>query len=235
MKRSSPPSRPSPPFSRDPKGSASPAVIASLLVALALALCAPLLGRTIVVDSLVCDRMAAIADVAPRQSWAMHEVHAGVFTTTSITLTQGRSFLMRFALGNIPPGQRIAHAELIVPVTGYAGNEPRFYLWRVLADWGPGVCHLYRTARPDKVTWTKPGARGPSSDRATRPTDIVRLTASGEIVINVAEDVALWYSGAAANHGWLFSVEDPGTSVLLQSPVWDGQATWRLRLTYEPQ
>ena len=193
-------------------------------------------ARTIIMNaSDACDRMAGIDEAAPRQGWAMHESSTGVYTNSVLRLQAKRRFLFRFALDEIPKDQRIAHAELILPMNWLAGNEPRFYLWRVLADWGPGACWDYASQIPKKTEWTRKGASGPSSDRATRPTDIIRLTQVEEITINVTEDVALWYSGRAPNRGWMLSVEDPGVQVQFVSPAWGGGSQWKLRLTYEPK
>lgn len=221
------------------------AAIGALLVAPA-----PVAARTVLLTIDDCDRAAAIHAEAPRLSWAArrHGSYSSPapehdpFLTDTVRLTEASAMLMRFDLEAIPPGQRIVHAELVVPVAGVGGNEPRFYLWRLLADWGAGVSHAYRRVEPGedgelvKQPWQRPGARGISSDRATRPTDIVRVTEDerAEKVINVTEDVELWYDQRAANHGWLFSVEDPEVSVDLDSPVYHEAERWTLRITYEP-
>lgn len=193
-------------------------------------------ARTIIMDARDCDRMASIAEAAPRQSWAMNERSTGTFDTARVHLAPQRSLLIRFPLSKIPSKQRIAHAELLLPLVDFGGNEPRFYLWRIIANWGAGVSYLNRLAVPDVKPWVKPGARGHSSDRATRPTDIVRLTERKEVAINVTEDVNLWYSGIANNNGWMLSVEDPEVAVYFASPLWEGSdQTWKLRITYEPQ
>lgn len=192
-------------------------------------------AKTIVMDATACERMAGISKVAPRQSWALNQARPGYFNNTHVVLAKGQSFLVQFPLDRIPAGHRIAHAELILPIAGRSGNEPRFYLWRLLADWGVGVSHLYRKVAKEKVEWTRPGAGGISSDRATRPTDVVRVTKNGKNVVNVTEDVELWYAGAADNNGWLLTVEDVGTSVTISSPVYTGQKAWKLRITYEPK
>lgn len=193
-------------------------------------------AKTVVLTAESCDRMAAISEAAPRQSWAMNERVSGEFDTSRVQLAEGHSFLVRFSLAAIPPGQRIAHGELTLPVADFAGNEPRFYVWRLLAAWDAGVCHQYRSARPKLLAWTKPGARGLSSDRATRPTDIVRV-AKSPVTVNVTEDVLLWYTGGAQNNGWMLTVEDPALAVYLTSPVasMDGRRAWKLRITYEPR
>ena len=192
-------------------------------------------AKTLIITPQSSDRIAGIAEPAPRQSLAMNEVASGVFDTSRVQLAQDHSFLICFSLANIPAGQRIAHAELMLPVTELVGNEPRFYLWRLIGPWAGGVCYDYRGV-PPKMAWTKPGARGLSSDRATRPTDIVRPTAPGEVTINVTEDVALWYTQSASNEGWIITVEDPQLKVYLTSPLAGPEArrAWKLRITYEP-
>jgi len=193
-------------------------------------------ARTIILDGRDCDQVAAIAEAAPRQSWAMNERSTGAFDTARVHLVPQRSLLLRFPLAKIPPKQRIAHAEFVLPLIDFGGSEPRFYLWRLIANWGPGVSYLYRSTLPRPQPWMKPGGRGHSSDRATRPTDIVRLTEKKEIAINVTEDVSLWYSGIAKNNGWMLSVEDPEVAVYFASPLMEGaDQAWKLRITYEPQ
>jgi hypothetical protein len=142
--------------------------------------------------------------------------------------------MIRFPLDRIPQDHRIAHAELILPVQEPKGNQPRVYLWRVIGGWGRGACWSHRRTVPEKVPWTHPGAAAIGRDRAPEPTGTKRLTQRGPVVVNVTEDVALWHRGAADNHGWLLSVEDPGVQVWLASPVWRHQKDWTLRITHEP-
>ena len=200
-----------------------------------LAIAMPASARTIVIDANEADKMAVISDAAPRMSWMAYEACTSVYTTSHIDLVPGRSFLIRFALSKIPAGQQITFAELILPVQFHVKTDPRFYLWRVLPDWGPGVSHLYRMTLPVKVEWAVPGARGVSSDRATRPSAVVRVRASGEQVINVTGDIELWYTGAAPNHGWMLTLEDPEIFIRFASPAWDAMSAWKLRITYEPE
>lgn len=190
---------------------------------------------TLVLDGTVIDRVAGISEAAPRQSLALTESAPDMSANTEVGLIRGRSLLLRFPLDSIPKGNRIVHAELIVPVIWGYGTEPRFYVWRLLADWGPGVSHLHRRTLPKPILWTRPHAAGISSDRATRPTDIVRASVTENKTINVTEDVELWHTGAAANHGWLFTVEDPDISIRMYSPSVSYQAMWKLRITYEPE
>ena len=194
-------------------------------------------ARTVVIDAAEIDRAGAIADDAPRMSWAGYQPWtATIYHSNAVDLMPGHSMLVRFPITKIPAGQKITSAELIVPVEGIGGNDVRFYLWRLLPEWGHGVCHLYRSTRPAKSPWTVSGVRGVATDRAVQPTAIVRLTAVGEQAINVTEDVELWYTGAVPNNGWMFTVEDSGTFVRIPSPTLADRAqTWRLRITYEPE
>lgn len=206
-----------------------------LLWTMALLLAGPAVARTIVLDGQAADRMAAISETAPRQGWAGFERSPGRFDMVQIDLRSDSSFLIRFTLDAIPPGQRVTHAELIVPSIWVTGNAVRFHVWRLSAEWGPGVCHLYRLMRPKPVPWAVAGARRGGADRAILPSAVVPVTQAGLHVVNVTEDVALWYTGAAPAHGWLFTVEEPGHVVRLGSPAWDKIADWKLRITYEPE
>ncbi|HEY8665210.1 MAG TPA: hypothetical protein VIL86_01035 [Tepidisphaeraceae bacterium] len=209
---------------------------ASLAAWLLLLAAAGAQGRTIFLDFHDFDQIGGIAEAAPRQSLAFGEGPTAAFSNGQVALTPQVRFLVRYALDKVPAGNQIVYAELIVPATNIGGTEPRFYLWRMLADWGPGVCYAYRSARPEKVNWAKPGAGGIGSDRAAAPTDIPRIVQAGQVTINVTEDVEMWYSGAAKNNGWIFTVEDPGTIVILASPLWNPiPGSWRLRITYEPK
>lgn len=193
-------------------------------------------GRTLVLEaSSTADRMAAIAEDAPRMSWAAYMPWPGIYYGSAMDLQQGRGLLIRFPLESIPQGQRITHAELIFTIHLTSGPEPRLYIWRLLADWGVGVCHQYRMIRPQPVEWIVPGARGSSLDRAIRPTAVPRIQGPGERVVNVTEDVEIWYTGAAPNQGWIITVEDPGVLVRTACPLYDTATQWKLRVTYEPE
>ena len=78
------------------------------------------------------------------------------------------------------------------------------------------------------------GRRGVAKDRAARPSAVFRSAGVGEKTVNVTEDVELWYSGGAANHGWMLGVEDAEGFVRSAAPVWSGP-DWKLRITYEPE
>jgi hypothetical protein len=193
----------------------------------------PAPAKTVVLTDEDCELMAAISASAPTLSWAGYEGSTGNFAPVYIQLTKGEAFLIRYPIEKvIPKGQRITQAEWIVPVV-YCASEQKLYVHRLLGDWGVGVCHKYRSVRPKPVEWTKPGATGPSSDRAIKPSATVRVKDIGDTTINVTQDVELWYGGAAKNSGWMLTVED-NSFLRFSSPVWTSHGNWKLRITYEP-
>lgn len=195
----------------------------------------PARARTIVITDTACDKMAMIAAVAPRMSWAYRptEPEQG-FNSDGILLRPEAAFLIRFPLDAIPKDQRIVKAELLVPLGQFHKPGPRVFVHRVLADWGPGVCWLYRETRPVKVPWAAAGCAGSSTDRAPRPTATLRPEKPGEFAVNVTEDVERWNSGGTPNNGWMFTCDDD-TLVGLPSPIWSAPNSWKLRITYEPR
>ena len=211
-------------------------------------------GRTITLDSSASDAMAMICAAAPRLSWAGYEAKPGLFSPAELHLDSGRSLLMHYNLQEIPAGMRVVKAEWIIPVEAVSPPEVRLYVWRMSAEWGPGVCHDYRMVDSKAVPWAAPGGRGSGADRSAKPVAIVRAVAEAEasarnkkrppevlpvatgvLTVNVTEEVSLWLSGAVPNYGWMISVEDAGSQAHLPSPIGRGRSTWRLRITYEPQ
>jgi hypothetical protein len=208
-----------------------------LLTAIVLLIAAaPLSARTIVLTDEDCDDMAVISEDTPNLSWAMYESSTSVWSNYVMQFTSKRAVLIRYPLDKIPKGQRITSAEWVVPLTYIAGT-PHWHLRRVLVDWGIGVCHKYRQTYPKKVKWSKPGARGISSDRALKPTAKAKLTEVKDVAFNVTEDVELWYAGGAANNGWILSEENDGITQISGplSPWVSGKGKWKLRITYEPK
>jgi hypothetical protein len=194
-------------------------------------------ARTIELGDYDCDRMAVISPQAPLSGWAATELGPGEFTTTLLDLRAERAFLVRFPLTRIPEGQRIARAEWVLPIglISTTGAAPKLFIRRILGEWGTGVSHEFRMRRPKELKWTQPGAAGVSTDRAAQPSAVVAVPNMGELVVNVTEDVELWYTGVAENQGWIVTVEDPTVLVRLNSPLWSGMGTYKLRITYEPE
>jgi hypothetical protein len=196
-------------------------------------------ARTIVVSSEDCERMAVIDAKAPRLSWANYQLDRGIFTNQyHLNLSGERAFLICFPIDQIPKEQKITKAELLVPMM-YLDGEQRLQLRRIVGDWGAGVSHQYRMIRPEKKEWAKPGVADTKLDAV--PSTFLRLSGpirgTTEKTVNVTEDVELWYSGAAANHGWRISHELEGSLLYLLSPVSSypyGHNPWKLRITYEP-
>lgn len=195
----------------------------------------PLRAGTIALDARGFDRMAVISGDAPRLSWAASGTLNGARTTTGLYLEPDDAFLFHADLSMIPAGQRIVSAELLVPVSDRGGHDPRFFLWRMIAEWSMGVCWDARMLLPEKATWMVPGARGPGLDRGLEPSAVVRLAKNETVTINVTGDVALWYAGAAPNQGWMMTVDDPGNWVAFHAPFWADPGYWTLQVTYEPE
>jgi len=196
-------------------------------------LVAPLAAKTLTLTDEDSDRMAHIGEQAPRSSWVGMEVSTGIFFNTSIDLVPGRAFLIRFPI-EIPKDQKITKAELTFSVA-YAPNDHKIQIRRVIASWGAGVSWQNRAVRPKKIEWASSGGKSGGKDRVTKPTATAKAKTGGEVTVNLTEDVELWYSGAATNEGWMFTVDDPDGFVRLTSPTWIAAGTWKLQITYEPK
>jgi hypothetical protein len=212
-----------------------------LIAALAALACAAFIAgasrahaRTIEFTDQDADHIAAIDAAAPRMGWAAYEVVGGFFVTTDVGLRPKSALLIRVPLDKIPAGMRITKAEWTVRSPWASIAEPQLYCWRLMAEWGIGACYQYRTTSPKPVEWATAGARAGGTDRADRPSVVVTCKANEDVTLNVTEDVELWYSGAAPNNGWMFTVEDD-IVLRLVPPAYAGRGSWKLRVTYEPQ
>jgi hypothetical protein len=195
----------------------------------------PVAARTIVLTDVDCERMAFIQAGMPLWSWGGYDITTSSQSTSLFYMYPDRAFMICFPVDRIPKGQRIVKAELSFVTGLQTGGEQKLHLRRILAPWGAGVCWQYASVRPKKVEWAKPGARGAGTDRAVKATAVVRTSEMGEKIVNVTEDVELWYTGVAANHGWMITMDDPDVYIVLNSPLWTGRGTWKLRVTYEPE
>ena len=206
-----------------------------IALVLLLGLGADLPAKTIVLTDVECERMAFIQAGMPRWSWGGYDITTNSQSTAQFYMYNDRAFLICFPLERIPKGQKIVKAELSFTTILQTPGEQKLHLRRIRASWGAGVCWQYASVRPKKVEWKQPGARGAGSDRAAKASAVVRTPEGGEKVANVTEDVELWYTGTAANHGWTIALEDPDAYVILTSPVWSNRGSWKLRITYEPE
>jgi hypothetical protein len=194
-------------------------------------------ARTIVLTDEHCEEIATISSLAPKLGWAGMPLAQGQFGNNQLYLGAHTSFLIRYPLDRIPPGQKITKAEWTVPHTSaYPPNGVRMHVYRLLVPWGAGVSHLDRMTRPARAAWNVPGARGVGQDRAAKSTATALVKGGvGEQTYNVTADVELWYTGAAKNYGWVLAIDDQDTTVVMQSPFWGAPKGWKLRITYEPQ
>jgi hypothetical protein len=182
--------------------------------------------------------MAALSANAPRLSWAGFHPNPHAYTpTNSLQMFSHVSLLMRFPLDRIPADQRITRAELSIQPT-YIAGKPAVHVRRLLAEWGTGVCHQYRSVHPMRVEWATPGARGAGTDRAARDTGVFQMDKVGAYVIDVTADIDLWHTGAAVNRGWLLCMDEPGGVAYFASPYCPtshGGRSWKLQITFEPR
>jgi hypothetical protein len=205
--------------------------------ALALLAAAPAGARTITMTAEDADKMAVLDARAPRLSWAAVRPAPGVYTAApQLQLFGSMAVLIRFPLDRIPRGQRVLKAELTLKAE-YVDHPPGVTLHRLLAEWGPGACHLYRMTYPSRQAWEQPGGRG-GGDRANKASAAFDFRALGEYTVDVTEDVELWYTGGAANRGWILTSAPGGYAVYLPSPyspTTGGAKEWKLRITFEPR
>ena len=191
-------------------------------------------ARTITITADDCDQMAVISATAPRLGWS-NVIGPGMYNThTQLHLFSNMAILIRYPLDRIPKGQRITKAEWTIPFAYTAGVNQRLSARRIMAEWGTGACHLFRTVYPTKVEWSRPGGLGANADRANQPTAVFMMKNSGEQTVDVTEDVELWYTGAAPNRGWILNLDEADQAIYFPAPYPTG-AGWKLQITYEPK
>jgi hypothetical protein len=195
-------------------------------------------ARTIMLTAEDCDMIAVLSARAPRLSWATYQPNANAYTSAvRLHFLSNVSVLLRFPLERIPTGQRITRAELTMTAS-YLAGKPEVHIRRVLAEWGTGVCHQYRLAYPEKLEWARPGGRGSATDVAAKETAVLRLEKIGNYTADVTEDIELWYTGGAANRGWLLYLEPAGSAAYFAppySPLDGAGKQWKLQITFEPR
>lgn len=189
-------------------------------------------ARTITLTAADCEFMAVISALAPEAGWAgTRGVH--YYETNAANVSQRDAIFLQFNLGMIPKNMRIIRAELSLPLRGKP--KASLHLWRLLQPWGVGVSYLHRMVRPVPVPWAQPGARGAGTDRAATPSAQVQLPPEreNEVVLNVLNDIELWYSGSVENYGWMISTEEPREEVQFAYPL-SYPHFWKLNITYGP-
>jgi len=188
-------------------------------------------ARTITLKPEAIDAFATLSESHPRSGWAAQQIDPSLYVSNPPIGAPNTSCLIRYSFDQIPKGNRITHAEWVIPAGPAAASTVS--VWRVIAEWGIGVCHQFRMVHPKRLEWSVPGARGRSVDRATRPTGSGKFGPGAlQITVNVTQDVELWHSGAAPNRGWLLTFDSPS---IIISPTHAGRQQWQLRITYEPE
>jgi hypothetical protein len=195
-----------------------------------LALVPPAFCRTITLKPEALDAFAALSEAHPMNGWACFNYDGTRYVSSVPGVGPSNSLLVRYSLDQIPKGMRITHAEFTI---AHNVSSAKVNVWRILAEWGLGVCHQFRMTHPEKRAWSVAGARGKSTDRATNPTASGKFVDGQLLTVNVTPDVELWYTGAAPNRGWLLTFE---SGALLHSVTHDGHRfKWQVRVTYEPE
>ncbi len=188
-------------------------------------------ARTITLKPEAVDAFAVLSESHPRSGWAAQQIDPTLFVSNPPIGGVGTSYLVRYSFDQIPKGNRITHAEWVIPAG--PATTSTVTVWRVVAEWGIGVCQQFRMVHPKRQEWSVPGARGRSVDRATKPTGSGAFERSApQATVNVTQDVELWHNGAAPNRGWLLTFDSPS---ILISPTHAGRQQWQLRITYEPE
>ena len=188
-------------------------------------------ARTITLKPEAIDAFATLSENHPRSGWAAQQIDPALYVSNPPIGAPNTSCLIRYSFDQIPKGNRITHAEWVIPAGPAAASNVT--VWRVIAEWGIGVCHQFRMVHPKRLEWSVPGARGRSVDRATRPTGSGKFGPGAlQVTVNVTQDVELWHSGAAPNRGWLLTFDSPS---IIISPTHAGRQQWQLRITYEPE
>ena len=210
-----------------------------LALAVIFAAAIPVDAKTLVITLDESDQIACISAKAPRMSWATWDFGKGVFDSAhQVQFRGGIGVIIRFPLESIPKGQRILKAELTTSALYVEGASTRIQVRRMLADWGAGVCHSFRRTYPEKQEWAQPGGRGAGVDRAAKDSAVLEFKAVGESTVDITEDVELWYTGGAANRGWMLPLENEQQNIYLASPYGPNQDSgkkWKLQITYEPE
>lgn len=192
-------------------------------------------ARTITLDDSQVMQMAHIGPEIPEACWLGAHLVPGMYYSVYIEMTPGRRLLIRYPLEQIPKGQRIVSAQWIFPITYAPYPSQRLFIWRVLQPWGLGVNYTMRTQFPKPLPWSSPGADAPGVDRAITPTAAIRIQSAEEQIIDVTQDVQLWYSGVAPNNGWVMALDEGNQYLRLGNPMYDAKGVYKLRITYEPE
>jgi hypothetical protein len=212
--------------------------LAALLTIGLLTIAAPVHARTITLSAEDCDQMAILNAKVPRLGWAAVQANTGVYSAENqFQFFPDSTLLVRYRLDAIPKDQRITKAELTMPVE-YVAGKPEISVRRLIADWGIGVCHLYRQTYPTKLEWAQPGGRGAATDRHNKDSAVFRIEKVGDHSVDVTEDVELWYTKAVANRGWVMAIENQSGPVYCPSPYsprYNSGKRWKLQITFEPQ
>jgi hypothetical protein len=178
----------------------------------------------------------------PRESWVPNEVHQWYLPYR--LRDYDSVFLIKFDLSSIPAANRILGAQLGIYVQDrnhYVNTQhldTKVGVWRMLTEWGPGVCWENRGGKDEKP-WGKPGGKQAGQDRAQQATDTPLLKSPNTwLKFNVRADVEAILSGEP-NYGWAIENIDAspnGEGFELVTPI-SGEPKFRptLTITHQPK
>jgi len=177
----------------------------------------------------------------PRESWVPNDVSQWYLPYR--LRDNGSVFLIKFDLSSIPAGARILAAQLGIYVEDRNHHvntqhlDTKVGVWRMLVEWGPGVCWENRGGKDEKA-WGQPGGKQAGQDRAQQPTDTPLLKSTRSwLKFNVRADVEA-ILGGEPNYGWAIENMDVtnGEGFELITPI-SGDPKFRptLTITYQPK
>lgn len=193
--------------------------LSRLLVPACLALCAPAMAATLVLEPVADNAMySEDGDLA---NGAGAWIFAGRIARDDL-----RRALIRFDLSALPSGATVDSAELQLSMSRSIAPELPVTLHRVLASWGEGDSDagdpggLGATASDGDATWTlraKPGLAWttPGGDFAPAASASTPVAGIGDYAWSgpgLLADIEAWRQDPSANHGWIVIGDETQTS-----------------------
>lgn len=176
----------------------------------------------------------------PRESWVPND--PSIWYLPYRLRDYNSVFLIKFDLSSIPAANRIISAQLGIYVqdrNSYVNTQhldTKVGIWRMLVDWGPGVCWENRGGKEEKP-WGQPGGKQAGQDRAQQPTDTPLLKSENNwLRFDVRADVEA-ILGGEPNYGWAIeNIDALGDGFSLVTPI-SGDPKMRpvLIITHQPK
>ena len=176
----------------------------------------------------------------PRESWVPND--PGAWYLPYRLRDYNSVFLIKFDLSSSPAANRILTAQLVIYVqdrNSYVNTQhldTKVGVWRMLVEWGPGVCWENRGGKDEKP-WGQPGGKQAGQDRAQQPTDTPLLKSENTwLRFDVRADVEA-ILGGEPNYGWAVeNIDALGDGFSIVTPI-SGDPKFRpvLVITHQPK